>query len=108
MKDFYVLSLLSRQFDFDGTTRSQAVANTFAHRNTLVPSELPEALQHGFGLAKQAQWQTFLATGEIVEGPHDMGVLLDKLRGFLGPVLRAVSFGKPISSRWKAPGPWPS
>jgi Nucleotidyl transferase AbiEii toxin, Type IV TA system len=49
MKDFYDLWLLARQFDFVGHALSEAIVRTMAHRNTPVPTELPEALSDQFG-----------------------------------------------------------
>jgi predicted nucleotidyltransferase component of viral defense system len=106
MKDFYDLWLLARQFDFDGGAVSEALIRTMAHRNTPIPTELPEALANEFGKSKQAQWQAFLRTAGVAEAPQSLVVVLEELRGFLLPLLRTVSRGTPLLGKWPASGPW--
>jgi hypothetical protein len=106
MMDFYDLWLLVRQFDFDGRALSEAIIGTMAHRNTSLPTELPEALADEFGQSKQDQWQAFLRTAGVAEAPQNLVVVLEELRGFLLPVLLTVSHGQPMHGIWRAPGPW--
>jgi predicted nucleotidyltransferase component of viral defense system len=106
MKDFYDLWLLARQFNFDGSVLSEAIVRTMAHRNTPIPTELPEALAYEFGQSKQDQWQAFLRTAGVAKAPQSLVVVLEALRGFLLPVLQTVSQGQAMRASWRAPGPW--
>ena len=55
MKDFYDLWLLARKFSFDGASLSEAIRNTFAHRATRIPNEMPVGLTDEFAREKQTQ-----------------------------------------------------
>jgi hypothetical protein len=106
MKDFYDLWVLSRQFEFDGTTLATAIQRTFANRKTAVVSR-PTALTPGFGseASKQAQWQGFLRKTRL-DGVPSLQVVIDDLVLFLEPVAAAVKSGQPFDQRWPATGPW--
>jgi len=95
MKDFYDLWLITRQFDFDQASLLEAIRRTFAHRNTDIAHELPEALMDGFGHLKQAQWQAFLQTSGVSQAPEDLAPMF----------LTSSQRGTP-KSQWPAPGPW--
>jgi hypothetical protein len=107
MKDFYDLWLLSRQFDFDGTTLATAVQRTFAQRKTAVVGS-PTALTAAFGgdRSKQTQWQAFLRKCKLDGTPTTLLAVIDVLVPFLCPVALAVESKVPFDQRWVAPGPW--
>jgi hypothetical protein len=107
MKDCYDLWILSRQFDFDGTTLATAIQKTFAHRNTTVLSR-PTALTPEFGgyASKQTQWQGFLRKAKLDGVPTTLQTVIDDLAQFLGPVAAAIESGSAFDQRWIAGGPW--
>lgn len=106
MKDFYDLWLLARKFDFDGPSLSKAVTNTFAHRDTAIPTEMPEALGDDFAQAKQGQWKAFLHSSEVPDASQDFAKVLEEVYQFLWPVLHAVGDGGELRGQWRAGGPW--
>lgn len=57
MKDFYDIWLLSRQFDFEAALLAEAIQQTFQHRGTPLPEQLP--FMGDFVGLKQPQWQAF-------------------------------------------------
>jgi hypothetical protein len=107
MKDFYDLWILSRQFDFDGTTLATAIQRTFANRNTTVLSR-PTALTPDFGsdASKQTQWQAFLRKTKLDGVPRTLQTVIDDLVQFLGPVAMAIESRSAFDQRWIARGPW--
>lgn len=107
MKDFYDLWLLSRQFDFDGSTLSTAIRRTFENRKTAVVAS-PTALTAAFGsdMAKQTQWQGFLKRTKLSDVPTSLQEVVDVLVPFLTPVASAVESGAKFEESWVAPGPW--
>jgi hypothetical protein len=107
MKDFYDLWLLARQFDFDGSTLTVAVARTFAHRKTQV-APLPFALTPAFAddPAKQAQWKGFVRRMRLENVPGELATVTRELVPFLVPVAEAVAAGTRFDRKWQAPGPW--
>lgn len=107
MKDFYDLWLLSRQFNFDGETLSEAVRATFAKRGTAVTAA-PTAFTPAFhgDAGKQAQWKAFLARTGLPDAPATLKDAVQAAMELLAPVAEACAAGRPFSPRWKAPGPW--
>lgn len=95
MKDFYDIWILSRSFRFDDDRLAQAIAATFARRETTVPTELPDALTPAFAAdeQKQQQWRAFVEDVAIEPGP--LALVLEELAGFLMPrAIRANEAGR--------------
>jgi hypothetical protein len=70
MKDFYDLAVIGRRTELNGATLAEAIAATFARRNTALPTECPLALTKQFSEdpAKVRQWQAFLNKNRITDG----------------------------------------
>ncbi len=107
MKDFYDIWLLARQFDFEGTALSEAIAKTFEHRGTSVPSA-PMCLSTAFSRdsAKQVQWRAFRRKSRLDEAPQELEDLIDAIEPFVGPITRDLAAGRSFVRAWRAPGPW--
>ena len=62
MKDYYDVWMLTSTFDLGPERMRQAIAATFARRNTLVPTQIPDGLSDAFANdpAKQRQWTAFV------------------------------------------------
>lgn len=107
MKDFWDIRHLSRQFDFDGSTLAAAIAETFAARNTAVPSE-PVAFTEAFlrDEAKQVQWKAFLRKNRMAGDPDAFSDVMASISSFLAPVVEHLVKGALAPTLWKAPGPW--
>lgn len=61
MKDYYDVWMLMRTFDLNPARLRQAVAATFARRDTPIPTGVPDGLSDGFATdpGKQQQWDAF-------------------------------------------------
>jgi len=106
MKDFYDISVLANDFDFDGPTLCEAIRATFQRRNTPVPSELPACLQDSFANDEDRKrlWKGFLKRSAIEESADGgfAGVLV-KVRDFLGPPLLTAGRDEPsFAMTWRA------
>lgn len=108
MKDFYDISALADDFDFDGQTLCEAIRATFQRRNTPVPSELPTCLQDSFAKDEDRKrlWNGFLKRSAIEESTGgDFVSVLAKVRAFLGPPLLAAGRDEPsFAMTWRAEG----
>lgn len=71
MKDYFDLWILAQHAQPDQALVRQAIAATFARRNTRLPSALPIGLSDTFvtDAAKQRQWQAFLAKNRLTAAP---------------------------------------
>jgi hypothetical protein len=63
MKDFYVFWGLSKTYDFNHARLAQAIAATFARRQTAIPEALPDAFTPEIfrDEGKLQQWSVFSA-----------------------------------------------
>lgn len=71
MKALYDLWILAQHGTFSAPLLSQAIGQTFQHRQTPLPTQLPLALSAEFAQdpTKHRQWQAFLRQGRLaVEG----------------------------------------
>jgi len=101
MKDFFDVWLLSRSFDFDGPRLSEAIAKTFERRGTVLPIGEPVALTAEFSgnAQKQAQWAGFIRRMKLRDVPA-LAEIVDRLRTFLMPPIRAASTGEDFRLHW--------
>jgi hypothetical protein len=105
MKDFFDIWLLSRSFDFDGPTLCEAIEKTFKRRVTLLPDLEPVALTREFSRnpQKQAQWAGFIRRMKLRDLPP-LPEIVDQLRQFLMPAMRAASASEDWHSKWLGGG----
>lgn len=107
MKDFYDLAVIGRRTELDGATLADAIAATFARRNTALPTERPLALTRQFSedAAKMRQWQAFLNKNRITASTlADTVALLDLL---LWPPTEAAATQSGATAAWlPEPGKW--
>ena len=105
MKDFFDIWLLSRSFDFEGPNLCEAIAKTFERRGTALPKAEPIALTPEFSAnaLKQAQWAGFIRRMKLRDAPA-LEEIVDALREFLLPPMRAVSAGGQLHLKWVGGG----
>lgn len=108
MRDFFDISELARQREFDGGTLAWAIRDAFARRHTVLGPDLPQALTPAFAADsdKQAQWRAFLSKSRLVDAPPDLLATTEAIAGFLGPILSALGEGRRFAGRWPSGGGW--
>ena len=108
MKDFYDVWLLSRLFEFDGQTLSDAVHNTFTRRSTPLPADLPMAFKDEFRKdgQKQTQWRAFVRKSKPENVSGDIDAVIGDVATFLTPVMEAAREGGTWKVFWPPGGPW--
>lgn len=91
IKDYYDVWLLSQSFEFDKTQLGRAIAATFERRETVVPTEIPDALTDAYSKdeAKQRQWEAFIRDVSFDPGP--LPGVVETLVGFLMPAAEAAT-----------------
>ena len=107
MKDFFDIWLLSRQFEFDGTTLAAAITKTFANRETDIQPQ-PVALTNAFAedSSKEAQWRAFVRKSRLEDVPGDLREVILPIAVFLQPLATALSESRSFQGTWHPPGPW--
>ena len=105
MKDFYDIWLLSRSFDFEGTTLSEAIRLTFERRETPFPETII-IFTEDFVAQKQIQWAAFWERLEQSHIPDSFKSVMAAVNDFLSPPALALSSGITFTQNWTAPGPW--
>jgi predicted nucleotidyltransferase component of viral defense system len=105
MKDFYDIWMLSRQFDFVGTTLAEAIRLTFEQRGTTIPMEI-EIADESFIKLKQIQWSAFRKKLKLEYVPKAFGEIAIVIYRFLNPIISSISSQQASPKNWNAPGPW--
>jgi predicted nucleotidyltransferase component of viral defense system len=107
MKDFFDIWLLSRQFDYDGKTLTEAIMKTFTTRGTEIPSSpVPFSDKFSSDATKVTQWRGFIRKGRLADTPEEFKEIIEKIADFLGPIAESLAAGRTFKGSWKAPGPW--
>jgi predicted nucleotidyltransferase component of viral defense system len=108
MRDFFDVFALAEREAFDGRQLTASVRSTFKRRRTAIPETLPLALTADFAAIpeKQAQWAGFLRKNRLTNAPRELAPVIERLAGFLGPILEAVRGRQDPPARWPAGGPW--
>ncbi len=108
MKDFYDLRLIARSFPFEGLTLVKAIQATFNRRKTDIPSTTPTTLSDEFASDedKRKQWTAFLTRSRLEKPDVSLAEVIEELRLFLIPPLKAAASGTVLPRSWVAGGPW--
>ena len=108
MKDFFDLFWMSRLFSFEGPVLLKAIQSTFQRRKTPIASVPKHVFSDEFSLdsIKNSQWKAFLNKNEITDISEEFPYIIERLRDFLAPPLRAFSSGKSFSLFWTPREAW--
>ena len=108
MKDFYDLTVLAQQFDFDGARLAKAIGATFRRRKTPLPAPQPLAFSEEFArdTAKRTQWTAFVRRLGLDDAPGELAEVVGIVRGFLKPVISALAADKNFERHWSPSGKW--
>jgi len=108
MKDFFDLSTLCTQFEFDGEVVRQAIEATFDRRKTSIPSSPPIALTPEFynDRQKSIQWNAFLKKSNLNSGNLNLADVCNQLRDFIMPPAEAASRRETFCSLWVPTKGW--
>jgi len=108
MKDFYDLWTLARNHEYDGSSLSEALRATFARRQTIIPEDMPIGLSEEFGAdgVKRLQWQAFVRKSGLATDRPELAVVIEVMREFLLPPMRAARDRRPLSLRWYPKRGW--
>lgn len=110
MKDYFDIWLLTTHFSFEGRTLTQAIRETFRHRQTKIsisPVGLSDTFAHSS--KKQTQWEAFLRRYRLkLEGniPTSLPETIQTINEFLHPVLSALMDERQFEQIWEPGGPW--
>lgn len=99
MKDFYGISMMAEENDFDGSILYAAIRETFSRRGTAMP-ETPLVFSEIFAQDsdKLIQWQAFLKRTNIQAA--SFFEVLQLIRRFLQPISEAIFTDSPWDRPW--------
>lgn len=108
MKDFHDIWMISKIFEFEGSTLARAIDETFGRRRTPIPQTTPPALSKEFATdrGKIIQWKAFLKRIGLPEQETDFPSVISALQTFLIPPLVAAGTGESLDQEWPPGGPW--
>ncbi len=101
MKDFYDIWLLSRQFEFELSTLSEAIRLTFRQRGTELNGPV-DAFSVDFITSRQPIWAAFRKRLKQEHVPESFREMATEVEIFLEPIIKGVSG----NITWKPAGPW--
>jgi len=101
MKDFYDIAVIAQRTGLEGATLANAIAATFARRNTPLLAQPPVALTREFGEdpAKQRQWHAFLNRSRIAAASLPDTIAL--LYTLLWPATQVARTASPATALWR-------
>ena len=102
LKDFYDLWLIAQTFEFDRASLAEAVRQTFARRETMLPTEKPIGLSDAYAEAWGRQWKAFLGRERMASAPTELAAVVSDLAGFLLPLIEPAE----SDERWKPGEGW--
>jgi hypothetical protein len=102
LKDFYDLWLIAQTFEFDRASLAEAIRQTFAWREAMLPTKKPIGLSDACVEAWRRQWRAFLGRERMASAPTDLAIVVSDLAGFLLPLIAPAE--KDV--RWKAGEGW--
>ncbi|MDH5192938.1 MAG: hypothetical protein OEW32_04570, partial [Nitrospira sp.] len=99
---------LTKSHPFKGSVVSQALQTTFVRRQTPFPVDIPTALTDRFvnDRLKQIQWKAFVRKGHLAAEQVSLSEVVELLRGFLMPPMRAAAKKESFHRHWPVGGPW--
>ena len=107
LRDYYDVWLLATMHTHDGAELTAALAATFSHRGTAMPSDIPPGLTATFSrdAEARARWSAFLS-GKGIEAPADLAEVCQVIISFIMPPLAAAAAGEPFKLTWKPAVGW--
>ena len=107
MKDFYDIWMLSRAYCFQGLSLQEAITATCRRRKTALSSKTEIFAKEFANLAgKQTQWAAFLKKSHFSDISENFSAIMEKLRTFLHPVIKAIEKDARFEKSWPPGGPW--
>lgn len=110
MKDIHDVRTLLRDFDFDGATLRDAIANTFERRKTQLPAkgDTPLVFTETFytNESKRKQWRAFVNKNRTYVKAVELESVVSAIRDFLMPVAISIVGAEAFLKKWKPGGPW--
>jgi len=108
MKDFYDLWLMMHQFNFNGSSLTEALKRTFKHRKTKLPGDLPLFAEEIYDEKsdRQVLWKAFLKKGDIQHAPEKLSAIAKEIEKFLIKPLNAINKGIEFKEEWTASKTW--
>jgi hypothetical protein len=99
MKDFYDIFHLAITFDFDGHALQQAIEQTFRHRQTSLPTDVPVAFTQNFIGQKSSLWTAFLRRLNLAQADN-FDRVVSVVEQFLMPPVQASIGGQVFEMLW--------
>lgn len=108
IKDYYDIDYIASRFAFDGATLSEAIRRTFERRRTPVPHDVPIGLtiEYWRDLGRATQMLAFAKRARLELDEPSSDQLIDRLQGFLLPVLQSLAAEEVFHRTWEDGGPW--
>lgn len=106
VKDYHDLYTLLTNQSFSSDILEQQIAQTFKHRGTSIPSNIPPGLTKEFVAATQKQWNLWLDRNSLAPGPTSFANVVEKIKSFSEPLFKAIEQATALNSTWTPSAGW--
>ncbi|MBN1382543.1 MAG: nucleotidyl transferase AbiEii/AbiGii toxin family protein [Deltaproteobacteria bacterium] len=107
MKDFYDIWMLSRAYQFHGSTLQEAIVATCQRRTRPLSPQAPVfSKEFAERSDKQAQWKTFQKKIQLPDIPEDFSTIMNDFGRFLHPLTEVLERHRCFKKKWIVEGPW--
>lgn len=108
MKDYGDVISISRGFELEGETLTEAFRATFSRRGTPLPSDTPVGISRQFGddQDKRRQWSAYLRRMNIGDLPESLDEAITLVGSLVLPPLHAAAGAGPSPGRWLPESGW--
>jgi hypothetical protein len=108
MKDYYDLAALAMNLRFEGETLVEAIRVCFRERSTALPEGTPLGLSDDFsgGNPGSGFWAAFVRKARLPEAFSEFSDVVEVIRGFALPPLRAARTNVGFPQDWPPGGRW--
>jgi len=95
-------------FSFEGPVLVKTIQSTFQRRKTLIASVPPRVFSDEFSMdsVKHSQWKAFINKNELTDISEEFPYIIENLRDFLAPLLKAASSDSSFHLLWMPEGAW--
>ncbi len=96
MKDYFDLYYMLRFFTLNHKHLKEAIAQTFARRETFIPKNLPVGLGESFANnpQKSEQWRAFLQKNDLQSFGKSLNEVISEIRAELWPLIQELNSAK--------------
>jgi hypothetical protein len=108
IKDYFDIDYIASNFEFQGAVLGEAIRRTFERRRTPIRADTPIGLttEYWQDPRRTAQMRAFAKRARLEPRELNSDQMIERLQGFVVPILRCLSTEEEFHGTWRPGGPW--